>query len=198
MPGSRSNSSGRDRSDRLPDLDEANVYGVDDQPVVEHATTEVIADRCNRRQDVLEPLVVSPTHNGIASASTCLRHAGLERFGVDDIHVDADDLTDLAGEARQGDQPDIATQIYEQVDITVLGLVAVRGMLPNTRTLLAPRRVAVSITARRWRRRRRPSGVSGSPRRRVDNGRRSTTSSWPAASMSLVNIASPGSRRSDS
>ncbi len=44
----------------------------------------------------------------------------------------------LAGEARQGDQPHIGAQIYEQVDVTLLGLVAARHAAkhPNRDTLM--------------------------------------------------------------
>ncbi len=59
-----------DRSDGLADLDETHAYGIEDQPVVEVATTEVIADRGNGSQDVLETLTIASAHNGIASANT--------------------------------------------------------------------------------------------------------------------------------
>jgi len=49
---------------------ETNAHGIEDQSVVELATTEVITDRSNGSQDVLGPLIIAPAHNGIASANT--------------------------------------------------------------------------------------------------------------------------------
>ena len=121
MSGSRSNSSEEIARTDLPDLDEADVYGVEDQPVVERATTEVIADRFNRGQDVLEPLVVSPAHNGIASASTCSRMPGSnESAGT--LHVDAD-IYRSRGRGPPGRPTPHRCETDEQVDVTLLGLV---------------------------------------------------------------------------
>jgi len=59
-----------DRPDGLADLDEMHAHGIEDQPVVELAATEVLADCTNGSQDVLEKLIIAPAHNGIASANT--------------------------------------------------------------------------------------------------------------------------------
>jgi hypothetical protein len=53
-----------------------------------------------------------------------MRMAGLIESAARRPRRRREDLTDLAGEARQGDQPHIGAQIYEQVDVTLFGLVA--------------------------------------------------------------------------
>jgi hypothetical protein len=47
-----------------------HAHGIENQPVVELATTEVLADRSNGSRDVLETLIIAPAHKGIASAKT--------------------------------------------------------------------------------------------------------------------------------
>lgn len=53
------------------------AHRVEHQPVVEPATTEVCTVRCDGGLNVLETLIVAPAHNGIASARTRSRIAGL-------------------------------------------------------------------------------------------------------------------------
>ena len=64
-----------DRPNGLADLDEPNPDRIEHQPVVDRSTTKMVVNRGDRRQDVLEPLIVAPAHNEMASASYALAHS---------------------------------------------------------------------------------------------------------------------------
>lgn len=48
-----------DRPNGLADLDEPDTDCVEHQPVIERSTTKMFVNRGDRRQDVLEPLIVA-------------------------------------------------------------------------------------------------------------------------------------------
>jgi hypothetical protein len=87
-----------------------------------------------------------------APARSLGAHRRFEQLGGHDIDIDADNLADLARESRKCDETNVTFQIDEQVEV-LCSVPSSRSTLP-IRTLLAPRRAAVSITARRRRRRR--------------------------------------------
>ena len=105
MSGSRSNSTGEIARTASPISMRRTWTGVEDQPVVERATTEV-------DPRLLQPPPGCPRAAGRLFGSQrdrlgqhLLTHAGLERVGGHDVHIDADDLTDLAAKPARATNP---------------------------------------------------------------------------------------------
>lgn len=68
----------RDGLDGLADLQQANVYGVEHQPVGQVPAGEMGPDRGDGRVDVVEALIVVPLHSGTRSPSTAGRTFGFK------------------------------------------------------------------------------------------------------------------------